>query len=158
MSEIIVSEAKLQDAEKIGEIAFQSSLIHYKSVDNEFKEPSLHNQISYIKNSIIDKDILVLSAELDGKIAGYVVVYFNTYPEEYFKFHKRGFIGSIGVDENCRGHGVGKALLNGVESELKKRNILIIEIDVYSFNQTAEKLYDKLGYKDIKHYKRKFIK
>ncbi|MBR6411988.1 MAG: GNAT family N-acetyltransferase [Alphaproteobacteria bacterium] len=104
------------------------------------------------------KKILVLQAELKGQIAGYVVVYFNTYPEQYFQFPKRAFIGSIGVDENCRGQGVGKALLSGVEEEIKRRDISVIEIDVYTFNNAAEKLYDNLGYQDTKHYKRKFIK
>ena len=158
MTDIIVSSAKLDNAVKIGEIAFQSALLHYQAVPSEFQEPTLAGQIDYIRKSISDKKILVLKAELNGQIVGYVVVYFNTYPKQYFKFSKRGFIGSIGVDKNCRGQGVGKALLNEVEKEMKKRKISVLEIDVYTFNQTAEKLYDNVGYEDIKHYKRKFIK
>ena len=158
MAKITVSIAKLKDSETIGKIAFQTALLHYQSVKNEFKKPTLRAQVKYIQKSISDPDILVLAAETEKKIIGYVVVYFNTYPERYFKFSKRAFIGSIGVDENARGQGVGKALLKGVEAELKKRGIPLVEIDVYTFNQSAEKLYDSLGYEDIKHYKRKFIK
>jgi len=158
MTKITVSVAKLKDSETIGKIAFQTALLHYQSVKNEFKKPTKKAQIDYIRKSILDPDLLVLKAEMEKKIAGYVVVYFNTYPEKYFKFSKRAFIGSIGVDENARGQGVGKALLKGVEAELKKRGISVVEIDVYTFNKSAGKLYDSLGYEDIKHYKRKFIK
>ena len=157
MEKIKISAAKPIDAMKIGEIAFQTAQIHYKFIPSEFKKPTFKGQFDYIQKSISDKDILVLKAEIKKKITGYAVVYFNTYPEKYFKFHKRGFIGSIGVDESYRGQGVGKALLNGVEKEMKKRKISVLEIDVYTFNQAAEKLYDSAGYEDIKHYKRKFI-
>ena len=158
MTQVKVSEAKMENATQIGKIAFQTAMFHYQSINNEFKKPTLTGQIDYIKKSISDKDILVLKAELKNEIVGYIVVYFNTYPEKYFKFHKRGFIGSIGVDEACRGQGVGKALLSSVENKLKKQGISVVEIDVYTFNQAAEKLYDTVGYEDIKHYKRKFIK
>ena len=158
MPKITVSCARQKDATQIGEIAFQTAEIHYQSLKNEFKKPTKKAQIDYIRKSILDPDLLVLKAEMEKKIAGYAVVYFNTYPEQYFKFSKRAFIGSIGVDENARGQGVGKALLKGIESEIKKRGISVVEIDVYTFNKSAEKLYDSLGYEDIKNYKRKFIK
>ena len=157
MTEIKVSSAILKDATEIGKIAFQTAQIHYKALQNEFQNPTEETQIDYIKKSILDKNILVLKAEVDSKILGYTVVYFNTYLEQYFKFSKRGFIGSIGVDQNHRGKGIGQALLNGVETELKKRGISVVEIDVYTFNHDAEKLYESFGYEDIKHYKRKFI-
>ena len=157
MAKITISKARLIDADEIGSIAFQTAQIHYKSVQNEFKKPTLKTQIGYIKKSIENKDILVLKANIRKQIVGYVVVYINTYPKAYFKHNKRAFIGSIGVDENFRGQGVGKALLTGVEKEVKKCGISVIEIDVYTFNQVAEKLYHSCGFEDIKHYKRKFI-
>ncbi|MDY6407321.1 MAG: GNAT family N-acetyltransferase [Pseudomonadota bacterium] len=158
MPKITVSRAKMADAEQIGKIAFQTADIHYKSIKNEFKKPTLKTQTEYIRKSISDTDLLVLKATMAGQIAGYVVVYFNTYPAAYFKFPRRAFIGSIGVDKNARGQGVGKALLKAAESAVKRRGISVLEIDVYTFNKAAEKLYVSCGYEDIKHYKRKFIK
>ena len=73
---------------------------------------------------------MVLNAQIDDKIAGYVVVYFNTYPAKHFQFNKRAFIGSIGVDENHQRKGVGKALLKGVEEE---EAIMIFKIYSFAF-------------------------
>ena len=155
MHKIEIQKAEIKDANQIGRIAYQVALIHYQQTTNEFKRPTLKSQTEYIKQSILDKDILVFKAILDSDIAGYAIAYINTYPDQHFQFHKRGFLGSIGVDENCRRKGVGTALIKAIEKELKKECISILEIDVYTFNIAAKNLYAKLGYEDIKYYKRK---
>lgn len=157
MSEINVLKASAKDASKIGKIAYQVAQIHYQQTDKEFKKPTLKSQTEYISSSIADKDILVLKAQIGDKIVGYVVVYFNTYPAKHFQFNKRAFIGSIGVDKNHQQKGIGKALLKGVEEEVKKRKISVIEIDYYVFNKAAGKLYKNSGYEEKKSYMHKFI-
>ena len=157
MPKIKIAQASLEDVSEIGKIAYQVSLIHYKQVKKEFKKPTLKSQINYIRKSILDKNVFVLKALIDHNLVGYVVVYFNTYPVEYFQFYKRAFIGDIGVDENCQRCGVGKALLNAVEKVAKKNHISVIEIDYYTFNTAAENLYRKCGYKEKKRYMRKFV-
>ena len=157
MKELKITKAKQPDSNEIGKIAYQVALLHYQNAPDEFKKPTLKDQTEYIKKSIDDKDVLVLKAVLDKKIVGYVVVYFNTLPKKYFQSNKRAFIGSIAVDENYRGKGIGTALLKAAETATKKKKISVIEINVYTFNSNAEKLYDKLGYKDIKHYKKKIL-
>ncbi len=157
MSEINVSKATAKDALTIGKIAYQVSQIHYQQTDKEFKKPILKSQVEYISNSISDKNILVLKAQIDDKIVGYVVVYFNTYPAKHFQFNKRAFIGSIGVDKDHQRQGIGKALLKAVENEVKKHKISVIEIDYYVFNKAAGQLYKKCGYKEKKSYMHKFV-
>lgn len=158
MPKYTITKAVIENADEIGKIAYQVALLHYQNAPDEFKKPTLKNQTEYIKKSIADKNVLVLNAKKDEKIVGYAIVYFNTLPKEYFCFEKRAFIGSIGVDENNRGQGVGTALLQAAEKEVLKKKISTVEMDVYIFNQDAEKLYNKLGYKDIKHYKKKILK
>ena len=158
MSEIKVLKANAKDATQIGKIAYQVALLHYQQTDKEFKKPTLKSQTEYIAASIADQDILVLKAQMGDQIAGYVVVYFNTYPAKHFQFNKRAFIGGIGVDKNHQRQGVGKALLKGVEDAAKKHKISAIEIDYYVFNQAAGKLYKNCGYEEKKLYLRKFIR
>ncbi|MBR6411987.1 MAG: hypothetical protein IKS41_02355 [Alphaproteobacteria bacterium] len=55
MTNIIVSPAKPENASKIGEIAFQSAMLHYESVPDEFQKPTLAGQIEYIQKSVSDK-------------------------------------------------------------------------------------------------------
>ena len=157
MKKITITEAVPSDATKIGKIAWQVAKTHFRQTEKEFKKPTLVSQTGYIRKSINDKDILVLKAQMDNEIVGYVVVYFNTYPVKYFQFNKRAFIGSIGVDENHQRQGVGKALLKGVEEAVKKRKISVVEIDYYTFNKAAENLYKSVGYQEKKCYLYKFI-
>lgn len=152
-----ISKATLKDAAKIGKIAYHVALIHYQKTPKEFKRPTLKSQTEYIRQSIADKNILVLKAEMNNEIVGYVVVYFNTYPAKYFQFNKRAFIGSIGVDPAYQRYGFAKALLNAVEAEVKKHKISVIEVDYYSFNTSAASLYKHCGYTEKKRYMRKII-
>ena len=157
MSEIKITQAIVEDASKIGDIAYQVAQIHYQQIKKEFKKPTRKSQTEYIQKSISDKNVLVLKALIEDKIVGYVVVYFNTYPKEYFQFNKRAFIGSIGVDKSYQRQGVGKALLKAVEDRAKKRHISVVEIDYYTFNRSAEALYTHCGYVPKKMYVGKFI-
>ena len=153
MSEIIVSVAKKEDAEALGKINMQTSKLHFDNTKNEFKESTLEGLISYVEDCIEDENVVILKATFDGEIAGYAIVYFNTYPEDHFQFHKRGYIGGVGVDEKYRRKGVGTALMKGIEEELKKRNVSALELDVYTFNEGAEKFYESAGYEMTKlHY------
>ncbi len=157
MSKILVNKVLDKDIEEIGKIAYQVSLIHYYQIKKEFKKPTIQNQTAYIRKSVLNKNCLVMKAQIGDTIVGYVVVYFNTYPNEYFQLNQRAFIGSIGVDENYQRQGVGQALLRAVEKEIKKRKISVIEIDYYAFNEAAESLYKYCGYEPLKRYMRKFI-
>ena len=157
MSKIQVTIATADDIVPIGKIAYQVAAVHYRQTAKEFKKPTITSQTAYIRESIADKDILVLKAQIEGVVVGYVIVYFNTYPSKYFCFNKRAFIGSIGVDKNYKRQGVGKALLKAVENRVKKRNIYVVEVDYYSFNTAAEVLYKCCGYKEKKRYMEKFI-
>ena len=158
MQKYIITKATIENAVEIGKIAHQVALLHYQNAPDEFKKPTLKGQTEYIEKSIADKNALILKAETDEKIVGYVIVYFNTLPKQYFHFEKRAFIGSIAVDENYRGQGIGTALLESAEKAAKEKKISVVEMDVYTFNKKADKLYNKLGYKDIKHYKKKVLK
>ncbi len=158
MFEITVSKAEPSDTEALGNISHQVSLLHYRKVEKEFTEPKLENDITYLNDCIKDDNSFVLKATVANKPVGYIITHINTYPEQHFKYTKKGLIGSIGVDENYRGQGIGTALIKAAEEELKKQGITVMEINVYSFNESAEKLYERLGYKDKSHRRIKFLK
>lgn len=155
--EIKCGLANQNDIAAIAEICYQVSKLHTDSVPREFTEPDKNGNLDYIARSIAAENSEVIKAEIAGLIAGYLVLYFDTYPEKYFVDSRRGFVGSIGVEEKFRGQGVGTALMKYAEQFLRDKNIKVFNIDVYSFNSGAEKLYDKLGFEDIKHFKRKIL-
>ncbi|WHY66868.1 GNAT family N-acetyltransferase [Neobacillus sp. SuZ13] len=48
-----------------------------------------------------------------------------------------------------RGKGVGYAAIQYLEEQVKEQGLKRIELGVFEFNQQAQKLYQKLGYKEI---------
>ncbi len=122
-----------------------------------FLPSSFENDLKYIRENIGREDVKIFKAESDGVIRGYLVLYLNEYPSEFFRISRYGFVGSIGVETNCRRCGIGTALMRAAEEYLKASGVRAIEIDVFTFNTEAERLYAALGYEDIKHYKRKVL-
>lgn len=152
-----VSLANIEDAEQIAKISMQVSMIHFDNMQNEFKQPRLDKTIAYIEDCIKNKDRFVIKAEDKNMLCGYMIVSFRYYPEEFFVNTKIGFISDLGVDENFRGCGIGKQIFAFAENLMKENGVNILDVDLYSFNHSAERLYDNLGFETIKHYKRKFL-
>ena len=48
-----------------------------------------------------------------------------------------------------RGKGIGYAAIQYLEEQIKKQGLNRIELGVFEFNKQAQKLYHKLGYKEI---------
>lgn len=51
------------------------------------------------------------------------------------------------VEENCRGRGYGKALLEHVENIAREKGVRRILLNTYSFQ--APKFYSRLGYQEV---------
>lgn len=63
----------------------------------------------------------------------------------------------IAVDENFRGHGIGKLLFDKLEEFAKTNNLTSIKLDVIDENPRAKKLYEKIGFKAVKYKKMNFV-
>ena len=55
---------------------------------------------------------------------------------------------TIGEPE-VRGKGIGYVAIKYLEDQIKKEGLKRIELGVFEFNKQAQKLYQKLGYKEI---------
>ncbi|MGR3764150.1 GNAT family N-acetyltransferase [Rossellomorea sp. NS-SX7] len=67
----------------------------------------------------------------------------------YKKEQGTAWIGiTIGEPEG-RGKGIGYTAIQYLEEQIKKQGLKRIELGVFEFNTQAQKLYQKLGYKEI---------
>ena len=66
-------------------------------------------------------------------------------------------IDSIAVDDQCRGQGIGKILIDKVIEIAKNRGFKEIILEVVNTNPRAKKLYEKMGFKEKKHIKFYFL-
>jgi len=87
------------------------------------------------------KNSFMLLAEVDGVIAGYILVLIKRRDAKLY---------SIGVKDSFRGHGISKALLLEASKHLQslgfKKFILEVRVD----NTIAISLYEKNGFKVVK--------
>jgi len=92
------------------------------------------------------------TAEIEGKPVGMAVLYLQPYQK--FAHHA---LFTIIVEENFRGHGVGKKLIEHFEKEARdKFRLDFLHLEVYEGNP-ARRLYERLGFKEFGKHPR-FIK
>jgi dTDP-4-amino-4,6-dideoxy-D-galactose acyltransferase len=96
--------------------------------------------IKSVKKTLAD-DVLVYT--INGNIIGLVTVYEN---------QNTGNIGLFGVDENYRGKGIGKALLNAAKNYFLEKGIQKINVVTQGQNLSACKVYESAGFIVYKKY------
>lgn len=84
-----------------------------------------------------------LVAEVDGKIAGYVLVHQNI-PLDSHK-HVLG-INGLAVDPAAQGNGVGQALIEAAVEEAGRRGATKVSLRVLGENPGARRLYERCGF------------
>ncbi len=60
-----------------------------------------------------------------------------------------GDIQTIAVAASARGHGLGRALMQALISEARKRGARLIFLEVRADNPGAQRLYERLGFIDV---------
>ncbi len=88
----------------------------------------------------------VIVAERDGVVAGYALVLFR--PNSAI-----ARLYSIAVVPDCKGCGVGSALLEAAEHAAVRCNCSHLRLEVHEKNQRAIELYRKCGYRQFGHYR-----
>lgn len=83
---------------------------------------------------------LFLIAEEEGQVVGVIMGAWDG---------RRGWIHHLAVLANNRKQGIGSALLNEVESRLKAKGCLKVNLMVHKENTAAQGLYRRLGYNDM---------
>ncbi|MEM8766090.1 MAG: GNAT family N-acetyltransferase [Pseudomonadota bacterium] len=61
------------------------------------------------------------------------------------------FIQEICVSDSSRGLGIGRKLMQAIESWAKQRGLKLMELNVWSQNQSAVRFYEELGYRKTRY-------
>ena len=92
-----------------------------------------------------DADVLV--ACLDGVVCGFALVqYVERAESSYLCAQRFCHIEEFGVDAAFRRRGVGTALLAFCRAEAARRGFSRLELDVWTFNEAAQKFYEAAGF------------
>lgn len=88
----------------------------------------------------------------DEGIVGFATVIFG----RFRKFKGNAYIANVSVKSSHRGRGIGKDLLKQVEKLAKLKQARRLELEVFSKNVAALKMYKKLGY-EVEGIKRRAV-
>lgn len=146
---VTVSIATSGDIDGIIKIYHQTGILHYEKLPHIFKKPCMEDEKELVTTYFKNKDVTIFKAEDNDIICGYLVLRIKQLPEKFFVSTRKGFIDSIGVDENHRRHGIGQQLIKAAEDYLKQQDIYTMEIEVYMFNNSAMTFYEKMGYETL---------
>ncbi len=150
-SEITIRSATPDDASPLLEI--YSYYVKNTAITFEWEVPSIQEFSSRIENTL--KSYPYLVAEIDGQIVGYAYA---------SRFRTRaayawGVETSIYVQKDFRGQGIGRALLEKLESLLKEMGVLniyagisYIENEDEYLTHASPKFHKKMKYKKVAEY------
>jgi ribosomal-protein-alanine N-acetyltransferase len=95
---------------------------------------------------------LFLTAEIDGRIVGYVMcrIELGMPTGGAFGIIKKGHVVSLAVDKDVRRGGIGYALMQEVLRRMNGAGLKECFLEVRVNNEPAIKLYEKLGFRVVK--------
>lgn len=146
---MIIRKAKKEDIESIHKLDEESTKYHKKfdrdfyTISEKWWKIKKDSQINAIKSPTN----LILVAEIDDKVVGYIWGYV-----EIIMKHKIGKIQELIVTSKQRGKGIGKELIKRMLDFFKEKKCIISEIEVFVENLPTIKVYEKAGFKK-KEYK-----
>ncbi len=141
----MIRKAKIEDIKLIHKLDKESTKYHEKfdkdfyTISKKFWKIKKRSQIKAIRSPTD----LILVAELNGKIIGYIWGYVETIMK-----HKIGKIQELIVTSKHRKKGIGRELAKKMLEFFKREGCIISEIEVYAENKPTLKFYERIGFKN----------
>jgi len=149
MENIIIRPATESDAPSLGRLGGLLMETHYGFDQKRFMAPHPNTAEGYawfLNSHLKDEDALILVAEREGTIVGYV--YAGLEPRSWKELREpAGFIHDVAVDESSRRSGVAQLLLEAAIEWLRKQDVPRVLLWTAEHNQTAQRLFDRLGFR-----------
>lgn len=146
--EIRIRKAEPKDAEKIAEMLIGIGALHHNGRPDIYKDNlQKYNEKDIIEILKCEDSPIFVAADEDDNVAGYAFCQLKTVEEnKAFVGRRFLYIDDFCVDEKYRKQHIGQTLLKAVTDEAKKMNVASIELNVWEFNESAIKFYEKCGF------------
>lgn len=132
------------DYEELKKLVYQVHEIHYSNRPDIYVDGN-PLPLEYFNEIINDNAAFNYIYEEDNKICGLLMATKRTNRSiPISKQRTTYFIEDIVVDKSCRRKGIGKKLYYFLKEEAIKENIDAIELNVWSFNESAIRFYESL--------------
>ncbi|HEY0875627.1 MAG TPA: GNAT family N-acetyltransferase [Vicinamibacterales bacterium] len=149
MTDHVIRRATAADLPSLGRLGATLMRVHYEFDHNRFMRPGGDPEGGYaafLATQLDDPDCLVLVAERDSAVAGYV--YAGIEPESWKELRERaGFIHDILVEQGNRRTGLAEALIDGALDWLRDRGIPRVLLWSAAPNTAAQRLFERKGFR-----------
>jgi len=146
---MVIRRAAPGDASALGRLGAALMRTHYAFDARRFLAPEEGVEAGYagfLQAQAKDDESLVLVAEQDGTVVGYV--YAAIEPLSWKDLRDEcGYVHDLLVTEAARGAGVGEALLNRAIEWLRERGMPRVVLGTAARNETARRLFERRGFR-----------
>jgi len=150
---MVIRLATREDLPRVNELRRQVNELHAQGKPEWFKQGFGEDLQAYLYTLFESDDHDVLVAESDGVIVGFACLKYVERPETPYRLASRFLeIEEIGVDENCRRTGAGRALVEHIRTIAKEKGFPRIDLNMWEFNENALKFYETIGFTTYRRY------
>lgn len=149
MGPMTIRRAERRDAPALGKLGLALMQTHYAFDTKRFLEPgegAESGYASFLASQLHDKESLVMVAEHDGRIVGYVFAAIEPLSWKDLR-DECGFIHDLLVTEEARRSGVGEALLNAAIEWLREQKMPRVVLGTAAQNENARRLFARRGFR-----------
>ena len=151
--EPVVRYAAREDLPRVNELRRQVNELHAAGRPDIFRPGFCEALRQHVFQLFDAPEFDVIVACIDGTICGFAAVQYVDRPESAYLCARRFYhIEEFGVDENFRRRGVGTALLRFCRAEAERRGFDRVELDVWAFNEAAQKFYEAAGFQTYRSH------
>ena len=132
------------DREAVNEIAQQVHAMHVAWRPDIYEMPEVQFTEERFSDAIRQRQLYV--AKLEGAVAGYTLLQKCTYDWPGVVKRSVLMIDEFGIHEMCRGHGIGKAMMEDIHALAKAFRCTDLQLRVYPQNDDAVGFYQRCGF------------
>ena len=150
MNDLNLREAILDDRMQLDDLFLEELEYHKSLMPNIFKIPEKVIDVSWLRSILTNKTKFLVVSDYRGIIIGAILYNIDANPNDtIYKDRKFGYIEELIVKQKFRGKGIGKELLNHAINDLKTRDIIDIELNVWENNKIGQIFFKKHKFKTI---------
>ena len=147
---VVIRKAEPRDIEALGRLGAMLMKTHYAFDSLRFLAPHAgveHGYAAFLGSRIESPDDVVLVAEKDGRVAGYLFAALE--PMSWKELRgPAGFIHDVAVDESERRAGIATMLMNAGIDWLREHGAPRVVLGTAAPNKAAQSLFHRLGFRD----------
>jgi len=145
---VTVRIAVMDDADAIASLTAEIQQLHNEALPDIFKTSS-DKLFSREKLAMLlhDTNSIVAVAESNGAVIGHIYAVIMQRAESDFKVaNKYMYIQQIGVRQDSRRRGIGRALIAFVEGRAPASAVTGLQLDYWAFNTRAQRFFESCGF------------